>query len=346
MLIDCVDSSDGVARKVYSPLGILMKRHFVDIPDDKIEEAYQASFLAGWSGSHARDWEDLLKSDRVLIVSEAGAGKTYECRLQQETMWGAGDAAFFLELAELASTNVRDMLSPEEHARFQAWYNAQSETATFFLDSYDELKLTLGSFGQALKRLANAIAGRFGRSRVIITSRPVSIDQRLFRQILPIPEAEEDQASGEAFADIVMNGRKKKAKEDGPPLWRNVALMPLTDDQIRDMARSEGVADPDALMADIQTRNAQEFARRPQDLIELCIDWREHRRIRTHREQVGRNIKVKLAERADRKEKGTTFAREGDRWSQSPCAGSASDAQTDVAPIVPPPTAVVAPRAR
>jgi hypothetical protein len=279
-----------------------MKRVFLAIPDDKIEEIDQMSSLVGLGGSGGPDWADLLKSDRVLIISEAGAGKTFECRSQQETMWAAGDAAFFLELAELAKTNVRDMFSPEEEARFDAWRSAQSETATFFLDSYDELKLTLGSFELALKRLAKAIAGQLNRAKVIITSRPITIDQRLFRQILPIPDAAEDQATGEVFADIVMDGRKQKGKEDGPPPWRNVALVPLTDEQIRDMAQSQGVTDANVLIADIKKRNAGEFARRPQDLIELCVDWRDHRRIRTHREQVGNNIKVKLVARTDRKE--------------------------------------------
>src|ERR1700730_12907071 len=176
-----------------------MKRVFLDIPDDKIEEIDQMSSLVGLGGSGGPDWADLLKSNRVLIISEAGAGKTFECRSQQETMWAAGDAAFFLELAELAKTNVRDMFSPEEEARFDAWRSAQSETATFFLDSYDELKLTLGSFELALKRLAKAIAGQLNRAKVIITSRPITIDQRLFRQILPIPDAAEDQATGEVF---------------------------------------------------------------------------------------------------------------------------------------------------
>jgi hypothetical protein len=279
-----------------------MKRIFSDIPEDKNQEVDQTEFLVSLGGSRGSDWADLLESDRILIISEAGAGKTFECRSQQESMWQAGEPAFFLELAELAKANVREMLSPTEENRFDAWRSAQSERATFFLDSYDELKLTQGSFEQALKRLAKAIDGQLGRVRIIITSRPIPIDQDRFRQILPIPEAAEDGANGVAFADIVMNGRRKKANDDSPPPWRNVALMPLTDEQIRDMVQSEGITNPDALIADIRKRNAEEFVRRPQDLIELCADWRVNRRIRTHREQVSSNIKIKLAARTDRKE--------------------------------------------
>ena len=55
------------------------------------------------------------------------------------------------------------MLTYDEEQRFDAWLRSQSEIATFFLDSYDELKLTLGSFEQALKRLNKALAGQLGR---------------------------------------------------------------------------------------------------------------------------------------------------------------------------------------
>ena len=84
--------------------------------------------------------------------------------------------------------------------------------------------------------------------------------------------------------------------------WRSVALMPLSDEQIVDFCRHQGVSDPELLFEDLRRRNALEFARRPQDLIELCADWREHKCIRTHRDQVATNVRVKLLPRDDRPE--------------------------------------------
>ena len=78
--------------------------------------------------------------------------------------------------------------------------------------------------------------------------------------------------------------------------------MPLSDAQIVEFARVQGVENPAELLDDLEKRNAQEFARRPQDLIELCADWREHKRIRTHRDQVAANVHVKLQPRDDRPE--------------------------------------------
>ncbi len=48
------------------------------------------------------------------------------------------------------------------------------------------------------------------------------------------------------------------------------------------------------LLDALEQNNAQEFARRPQDLMELCTDWRASNRLRNHKEQVLSNIETKL----------------------------------------------------
>ena len=79
--------------------------------------------------------------------------------------------------------------------------------------------------------------------------------------------------------------------------------MPFSREQMREFAVLQHVTDPDALLADIRSRNAEEFAERPQDLIGLCSDRREHQRIRTHREQVKTNIATKLRPSKERRER-------------------------------------------
>ena len=73
-------------------------RSFRDLSDAEVADIDRASTLAkvGWTSSFG--WDELLRSQRILIVSEAGAGKTYECRAQQSKLWNAGEAAFFLDL--------------------------------------------------------------------------------------------------------------------------------------------------------------------------------------------------------------------------------------------------------
>ena len=282
----------------------LINRSFRDLSDEEVADIEKASILTrmGWTGSFG--WDELLRSQRILIVSEAGAGKTYECQAHQAKLWTAGEPAFFLDLATLAGSSVREMLGEDEEQRFDAWLRSQSLIATFFLDSVDELKLTLGKFDQALKRLNKALAGQLGRARIIITTRPVPIDRELIFRHLPIPVSGEAASTAEAFADILMDrGKSKPVGDAGPKAWRNVGLMPLSREQMREFATLQGVPDPDALLADIRQRNAEEFAERPQDLVELCSDWREYHRIRSHREQVETNIAMKLKPSVERKER-------------------------------------------
>ena len=284
-----------------------IERTFQNITKSKLREADQQSFLVNLGWSRGASWQELLRSKRVLIISEAGTGKTHECRAQCRSLWNAGEPAFFLELATLAAGDLRSMLDHEEEVRLNSWLASQSDVATFFLDSIDELKLSLGSFEQALKRLSKGITGQLGRTRIVITTRPIPFDEQLVRRLLPIPPLPATEASDDTFAQIAMRGRADEQKtdnDDGPNDYSTVALMPLSDTQIMEFAREQGVDDPSALLEDLQRRNAQEFARRPQDLIELCADWNDFKRIRTHREQVAANIRVKLRPREDRPELG------------------------------------------
>jgi len=284
-------------------------RSFRDISDQVSNAVEQPSILFQMGWKNLIGWSELLQSWRVLIVSEAGAGKTHECRAEQAARWAAGEPAFYFELADLSRCNLCDLLDGEEQERFDAWLTSQSDVATVFLDSIDELKLTRGSFEAALKRLSKAIAGQLGRVRIVITTRPIPFDRALIEKHLPVPVQGEVVASEDAFADIAMNRSRNQAKTaDGPPILRHVALMPLSNDQIQQMAVIQGVTDADALLKDVHQRNAEDFARRPQDLIELCVDWRDHRRIRTHREQVTYNIVNKLKPRTDRQEKASLSA--------------------------------------
>ena len=284
----------------------MIERTFQDIPKGKLADADQQSFLANLGWSRATTWEDLLRSKRVLMISEAGAGKTYECREWARRLWDAGEPSFFVELTALATGDLRSQLGDEEEARLDAWLSSQSDIATFFLDSIDELKLTLGSFQQALNRLKKGIGSQLGRARIVITTRPIPFDEELVRRLLPVPPPPLVDTREEAFARIAMGDRPAPQAEEGDndaaPDWRTVGLMPLSDEQIVEFARGQGVENPEALLADLVKRNAQEFARRPQDLIELCADWREHRRIRSHRDQVATNVRVKLKPRDDRPE--------------------------------------------
>jgi hypothetical protein len=283
-----------------------IKRTFQDIPSEDINKADQQSYLSTLARIRDTGWPELLQSKRILIISEAGAGKTFECQEQQKLLWTKGESAFFLELSELAKCKLPEMLFGEEEKRLKEWTDSQSDIATFFLDSIDELQISQGSFKQALVNLRKGIADQLGRTRIVITTRPTTFDINLVHEILEIPPRRDVEASGEMFAQIAMRGSVKNndGKEDqAHHKFRTVALLPFSDDQIMDFANDQNIDNPQALLDALKKNNAEEFARRPQDLIELCQDWRIEKRIRKHSEQVLTNIRIKLKPRDDRKER-------------------------------------------
>src|SRR3954468_4272719 len=207
-------------------MALEISRTFRDLSEKDIAEAESGSMLARWGMVHGFGWDTLLTARRILVVSEAGVGKTYECRACQQMLWTNGEPAFFLELATLADEDPPDMLSADERARFDAWVRAQSEVATFFLDSIDELKISQKSFEQALKRLGRALAGNLNRARIVITTRPIPVDQQLIERHLPIPLSGEAAGTPESFADTAMRRDRKEKDDVAPKDWRNVELMP------------------------------------------------------------------------------------------------------------------------
>lgn len=249
-------------------------------------------------------WDELLKSQRILIVSEAGAGKTYECESKARELFARGEPAFFLSLESVASAGVVATLFGDEQKRFTDWLASSSQAAYFFLDSIDELQLVHRSFKDALRRFAYDAQGALGRATVVITARPVPIDRQAFRDILPVsvPAPARQEDSQDEFIRIAMDG-PTKTKDNGPPAIREVELLPLTASQIMEFAVSRGVENPEALLSAIDAKHAREFARKPQDLIELCDDWREHGALRAHFEQIKSHVRARLAARPERREK-------------------------------------------
>ncbi|MGB8248347.1 MAG: hypothetical protein WCE98_10100 [Chlorobium sp.] len=78
------------------------------------------------------------------------------------------------------------------------------------------------------------------------------------------------------FAQIALHGSADKQngrnKDQAHSEFRTVALLPLSDKQIMEFARDLNVDNPVELLEALKKNNAEEFARRPQDLIELCGD--------------------------------------------------------------------------
>ncbi|SFW28301.1 hypothetical protein [Luteibacter sp. UNCMF366Tsu5.1] len=293
------------------PTTVLLDRRFSDLTESSGSDT---EFSWAFEGYGSIDWNELLASPRVLIVSEAGTGKTFECQAQQRRMWDEGKPAFWIELASLGRNELPNTLGNEALVRFQAWLDDPSSVATFFLDSVDELLLMKNSFEQALIAVDRAIGPRAYRARFVVTSRPTDFDRQAVIRILPFPECTEidvpEAEPGDGFVEAAMGNRaavQRKEVRDPIPVVRTVGLLPLSESEVQRFVVAHGVTDPAAFSDALAAKNAFAFARRPQDLIELIGVWKAEGRLRTYHDQVALNAEVKLRGARRRNERQLPF---------------------------------------
>ena len=76
-----------------------LQRRFRELSDSELEDIES---LLAWSGSEFGPdigWSELLEYARVILLAEAGAGKTEEMREQTNRLTGEGRFAFFISIA-------------------------------------------------------------------------------------------------------------------------------------------------------------------------------------------------------------------------------------------------------
>ncbi|MDD9983008.1 MAG: hypothetical protein OXU81_16910, partial [Gammaproteobacteria bacterium] len=295
-----------------------LQRRFHELTDSELEDIES---LLAWSGSEFGSdigWSELLEYARVILLAEAGSGKTEEMGERARRLTGEGRFAFFVPLESLDQYPITDLLSTAEEERFDQWRADGKEPAWFFLDAVDELKLTEGKLDRALNRLSKAIDGRFDRARIIISCRPSDwrsgSDLNTVQRRLPVPDVRRESAvqpPEEVFMEALRHERggpshvtPEKGEIPNQGKVRTVVMLPMNDGQIRLFAESQSENDVSAFLAEIARQDAWVFARRPLDLNDLLKFWSSSERLGTRAEQHEANISAKLKDDPDRRDRG------------------------------------------
>jgi len=286
-----------------------LDRRFRDLTDKELEDP---SLLAIWGYSEAisgTTWSELLKSERIVLLAEAGSGKTREMQHQVARLRKEGRVAFFIPIEALEKEDVRGYLAMEagEIERLDAWAALEGEPAWFFLDSVDELKLVNGKLEFALGKLSRELGTKRNRTRIIVSCRPTDWrpvqDMEIFKTKFPESEPEREYADSDAefIAPFREKPQKTNQRADQPAKKsRCVVLLPLGESQIERFATENGVADAKALVAEIRRREAWTFARRPLDLGGLIATWNALGNLGSLRRQHEIDIENSLRDRPDR----------------------------------------------
>ncbi len=259
-------------------------------------------------------WSELLKHDRVILLAEAGAGKSREMKEQVKRLVGEGRFAFCVPLESLGSEPLAHLLSAPDERRFDAWKADNEAPGWFFLDAVDELKLTGGKLDLALLRFSREIDGHLGHVRVIVSCRPSdwrsSLDLATVRNRLPVPDRTGEIPSRPPY-DVFIEALKRDHVETpcvnrelkelpGRDGVLTVAMLPMSDRQIKVFAEQSGVTDAAAFLTEVTRQDAWDFARRPLDLTDLIANWTNSGRLGTRAEQHEANVTAKLKDDPER----------------------------------------------
>ncbi len=262
-----------------------MRSDYIDlnrtfIPYDESRSPEEAAVLSYFTGRKGFvQWDDLLAHGRVVLLGEAGSGKTWEMEAQASRLKAQGIASFFVRVDELANRDLTAALAPNDVSALARWRAGQSNGA-FFLDAKDEAQLAdHHAFERALRVFAKDIGAKgLARARVVVSCRvsewqPVTDRETVLRLLGP-PGT--DQGGN-------------------VPSVRVVQLAPLDPDRVRRLV-SARMSDSDPFMQDVSDAHAWEFARRPWDVESLLAYWRENGRLGNLNELIEFDIARKLTE--------------------------------------------------
>lgn len=267
-------------------------------------------------------WPDLINKYRLIILSEAGSGKTEEIRNVARTLREDGKPAFFLRLENIPKY-FEDAFEVGTYEDFEKWL-ASSEEGWLLLDSVDEARLRdPRDFELAIRKLSRRISTAKDRTHIVITGRTTAwrpkTDLACCTAQLPYAAAVTSERDSQAEDDGPEGGLQTETETQGraQPVFKIVVIDDLTSDQIAVFAKARGIEDSKYFLDAVERADAWSFTSRPQDLEELTEFWIDKGWIGTRLEIMRNSIDRRLAERdqdrADARPLSAERARQGTR---------------------------------
>jgi hypothetical protein len=256
------------------------------------EESY--SRLSWWMFGPTVRWQELRTYSRVVVLGEAGSGKTSELQHQADYLTERGEFAFFVRLDELVRNSLELVLGSVQRERFGRWRDGL-ESASFFLDSVDESKIERSSdFYAALRCFRDAMPADFVfRTRMFLSAR------------ISEWEPEADSAAVERYFETPS---RLDGLDDARVGLFVVHLAPLEWPEVSKLLTARGVAEDATFPAALHRATALEFMRRPIDVLALAELRHHNQEFGSLTELIEADLRQKLHERPSRKGDPLSFA--------------------------------------
>ena len=246
-------------------------------------------------------WETISARRRVVILAEAGSGKTVEMREQARLRTEAGQFAFYATVEDVGRDGLDSALGHADRARLVSW-RGSDDSAWFFVDSVDEAKLSGIRLERAIRRMADGIAGGDRRAHVILSGRLTDWEFRRdfgrFNEGLPVPK--DHVFPPPPTAEQVLISTLRRERPNPPAATAEhplvVLMAPMDPDRVRLFAAAKGAPDLDVFLAQIEAANLWGFAGRPLDLDWLVEFWEGYGRLGSLAEMLDNSLTERVRE--------------------------------------------------
>ncbi|HEX3884045.1 MAG TPA: hypothetical protein VHW66_15405, partial [Stellaceae bacterium] len=277
---------------------IPLDRRFFEWRDDGHSDP--DSFRRWMRSSHLLSWDDVVARRRVVLLAEAGSGKTEEMREQARLRSAASQFAVYATVEDVGREGLEQALGASDRARLAAWRNTDDK-GWFFVDSVDEARLGQVRFDRALRQIANGIFGTERRAHIVLSCRATdwgaARDLERLTEVLPIPrDAPAPPSSPDQLLVRVLHAKKPEAATVSVEAPLVVLMEPLDRERTECFCAAKCVPDLGSFVEEIEARNLWQFARRPLDLDWLIDFWREHRRLGSLAEMLETSLSARVLE--------------------------------------------------
>ena len=137
-------------------MSIELDRQFVEFRED---EKSDPDALARFGRSIGTlSWTDLLARRRVVLLAEAGSGKTTEMKARTRQQSRAGEYSFYTTVEDVGRKGLAQALRFSDRASLADWLSSDKD-AWLFIASVDEAKQSGVRLSSVLQALAEGISG-------------------------------------------------------------------------------------------------------------------------------------------------------------------------------------------
>jgi|GEM_PF-1151910 len=270
-------------KKKGPPVYVDLDRRFQPLSDVDVEQLEVLEMFPQYRSDLG--WADVLRKRRVVILAEAGSGKSKELQRKAADLGKTGAVSFHATLEDVGTAGL-DAALATQHAELAAWRSSDAD-AWFFLDSIDEAKKARVRLRKALEAIAQGLKGNEGRAYLVLSGRHSDWDFRsdlaLVAELLKVPQDKAHTDPVPEISDSSFEGieDEEEASEEAREEPEVLVMLPLDEARVRKFAQAQGIVGIDPFLAELQRNDLMGLARRPLDLGWLVEYWIEKQRFGT-----------------------------------------------------------------